>query len=51
MDQAEASQFCMESADGSEIKMLLAATYMEFSTSVVDYPEGIAYDEYVHSKP
>ncbi|KAJ5146147.1 uncharacterized protein N7515_000711 [Penicillium bovifimosum] len=28
-----------------EIKMLLAATYMEFSTIVVDCPKGIVYDE------
>lgn len=41
----------MASADSAEIKMLLAATYMEFSTSIVDYPEGIAYDEYVYSNP
>jgi hypothetical protein len=38
----------MEGADVPEIKMLLAATYMEFSTTIVDCPEGIAYDEYVH---
>lgn len=40
-------QFYMESADAVEIKMLLAATYMEFSTSI-DCPDGIAYDEYVY---
>ncbi|KAJ5542085.1 hypothetical protein N7535_004505 [Penicillium sp. DV-2018c] len=28
-----------------EIKMLLAATYMEFSTTIVNCPEGIAYEE------